>query len=438
MAENNKQYRFETLQLHVGQEQADPATDSRAVPIYATTSYVFHNFDHAEARFGLADPGNIYGRLTNSTQGAFEDRIAALEGGTAGLAVATGAAAVEYSVRNITQSGDNLVSSKNIYGGTYNLFRHTLPRDGITTTFVDPEDPQNFEDAIKENTKLVYFETFGNPNADLPNFEAISEIAHRHHLPVIVDNTFATPYLFRPLEHGADVVVESATKFIGGHGTTLGGTIVEGGKFNWAEVPGKFPTLTEPDPSYHGLNFYEALGGAAFVTRARAILLRDTGATLSPFAAFLLLQGTETLSLRIERHVENALKVVDYLQTVPEVLTVNHPAVPGRRDHELYERYFPNGAGSIFTFDIKGGKDAARVFVNNLHLFSLLANVGDVKSLVIHPASTTHSQESPEELEDQGIHPGTIRLSIGTEHIDDILDDLRGGFEALDESGLAK
>ena len=320
----NKNYRFETLQLHVGQEQADPATDSRAVPIYQTTSYVFHNFDHAEARFGLADPGNIYGRLTNSTQGVFEDRIAALEGGTAGLAVASGAAAVEYAVRNITQSGDHIVAAKNVYGGTFNLLRHTLPRDGITTTFVSAENPQEFEDAIQENTKLVYFETFGNPNADLPDFEAITAIAHKHHLPVIVDNTFASPYLFRPLEHGADVVVESATKFIGGHGTTLGGVIVEGGKFNWAEVPGKFPTLTEPDPSYHGLNFYEALGGAAFVTRVRAILLRDTGATLSPFAAFLLLQGTETLSLRVERHVQNALKVIDYLKTVPEVESISH------------------------------------------------------------------------------------------------------------------
>ena len=408
MTEANKKYRFETLQLHVGQAQADPATDSRAVPIYATTSYVFHNFDHAEARFGLADPGNIYGRLTNSTQGVFEDRIAALEGGTAGIAVASGAAAVEYAVRNITQSGDHIVSSKNIYGGTFNLLKHTLPRDGITTTFVDPEVPQNFEDAIQENTKLVYF------------------------------NTFATPYLFRPLEHGADVVVESATKFIGGHGTTLGGVVVEGGNFNWAEVPGKFPTLTEPDPSYHGLNFYEALGGAAFVTRIRAILLRDTGATLSPFAAFLLLQGTETLSLRVERHVQNALKVVEYLQTVPEVESVSHPSIEGRRDHELYKKYFPNGAGSIFTFDIKGGKDAARVFIDNLHLFSLLANVADVKSLVIHPASTTHSQETLEELEDQGIHQGTIRLSIGTENIEDILDDLKGGFEALRASGLAK
>ena len=398
MAENNKKYRFETLQLHVGQEQADPATDSRAVPIYQTTSYVFHNFDHAEARFGLADPGNIYGRLTNSTQGVFEDRIAALEGGTAGLAVASGAAAVEYAVRNITQSGDHIVAAKNVYGGTFNLLRHTLPRDGITTTFVSAENPQEFEDAIQENTKLVYFETFGNPNADLPDFEAITAIAHKHHLPVIV----------------------------------------EGGKFNWAEVPGKFPTLTEPDPSYHGLNFYEALGGAAFVTRVRAILLRDTGATLSPFAAFLLLQGTETLSLRVERHVQNALKVIDYLKTVPEVESISHPSIEGRKDNELYKKYFPNGGGSIFTFDIKGGKDAARVFIDNLHLFSLLANVADAKSLVIHPASTTHSQETVEELEDQGIHQGTIRLSIGTENIEDILDDLKGGFEALRASGLAK
>ena len=431
MTEANKKYRFETLQLHVGQEQADPATDSRAVPIYATTSYVFHNFDHAEARFGLADPGNIYGRLTNSTQGVFEDRIAALEGGTAGIAVASGAAAVEYAVRNITQSGDHIVSSKNIYGGTFNLLKHTLPRDGITTTFVDPEVPQNFEDAIQENTKLVYFETFGNPNADLPDFEAISTIAHKHHLPVIVDNTFATPYLFRPLEHGADVVVESATKFIGGHGTTLGGVVVEGGNFNWAEVPGKFPTLTEPDPSYHGLNFYEALGGAAFVTRIRAILLRDTGATLSPFAAFLLLQGTETLSLRVERHVQNALKVVEYLQTVPEVESVSHPSIEGRRDHELYKKYFPNGAGSIFTFDVKGTADDARKFTESLSLFSLLANVADVKSLIIHPASTTHSQLTEDELLAAGIKPTTVRLSIGTENIDDIIADLAAGFEAI-------
>ena len=348
-------------------------------------------------------------------------------------------AALDSGVRKVVAlSTDKAVNPVNLYGGTNNLLRHPRPRAGITTPFVSAENPQEFEDAIQENTKLVYFETFGNPNADLPDFEAISAIAHKHHLPVIVDNTFATPYLFRPLEHGADVVVESATKFIGGHGTTLGGVIVEGGNFNWAEVPGKFPTLTEPDPSYHGLNFYEALGGAAFVTRVRAILLRDTGATLSPFAAFLLLQGTETLSLRVERHVQNALKVVEYLQTVPEVESVSHPSIPGRPDHDLYEKYFPNGAGSIFTFDIKGGKDAARVFIDNLHLFSLLANVADAKSLVIHPASTTHSQETLEELEDQGIHQGTIRLSIGTENIEDILDDLKGGFEALRASGLAK
>ncbi|MFD0704825.1 O-acetylhomoserine aminocarboxypropyltransferase/cysteine synthase family protein [Alloscardovia venturai] len=431
-------YRFETLQLHVGQEEADPATDSRAVPIYQTTSYVFKNFDHAEARFNLSDAGNIYGRLTNSTQDVFEKRIAALEGGTAGLAVASGASAVHYAVRNITQSGDHIVAANTIYGGTYNLLAHTLPRDGITTTFVDPSDPENFENAIKDNTKLVFFETFGNPNSDLVDFEAISQIAHRHHVPVIVDNTFATPYLFRPLEHGADIVVHSATKFIGGHGTSLGGVIVEGGTFNWAEVPGKFPTLTTADPSYHGLNFYEALGGAAFVTRVRAILLRDTGACISPFNAFLLLQGTETLSLRVERHVDNALKVVKYLQTVPEVASVSHPSIEGRKDNALYKKYFPHGAGSIFTFDIKGGKDAARVFIDNLKLFSLLANVADVKSLVVHPASTTHSQETEEELVAQGITNSTIRLSIGTENIDDILDDLKAGFAAVRAAGLAQ
>lgn len=434
-AQDRTGYRFETRQLHVGQEQADPATDSRAVPIYQTTSYVFHDFDHAADRFALADPGNIYGRLTNSTQAVFEERIAALEGGTAGLAVASGAAAVEYAVRNITQSGDHIVAAKNIYGGTYNLLRHTLPRDGITTTFVDVQDPAAFEEAIGEDTKLVYFETFGNPNADLPDFEAISEIAHRHHLPVIVDNTFATPYLFRPLEHGADIVVESATKFIGGHGTTLGGVIVEGGSFDWSAVPGKFPTLTDPDPSYHGLRFYEALGPTAFVTRIRAILLRDTGATLSPLSAFLLLQGTETLSLRVERHVANALKVIEYLKTVPEVRSVSHPSIEGRPDHERYLRYFPEGAGSIFTFEIEGGKEAARTFINHLELFSLLANVADLKSLVIHPASTTHAQESAEELAEQGITPGTIRLSIGTEHIDDIIADLERGFAAVRAQG---
>ena len=420
----NKNYRFETLQLHVGQEQADPATDSRAVPIYQTTSYVFHNFDHAEARFGLADPGNIYGRLTNSTQGVFEDRIAALEGGTAGLAVASGAAAVEYAVRNITQSGDHIVAAKNVYGGTFNLLRHTLPRDGITTTFVSAENPQEFEDAIQENTKLVYFETFGNPNADLPDFEAITAIAHKHHLPVIVDNTFASPYLFRPLEHGADVVVESATKFIGGHGTTLGGIIVDSGKFDW-KASGKYGNIADPNPSYHGVSFADAAGPAAFVTYIRAILLRDTGATISPFNAFLLLQGTETLSLRIERHVENTKKVVEFLANHPQVEKVNHPSLPDHPDHALYEKYFPNGGASIFTFNIKGGREEAFKFIDNLKVFSLLANVADVKSLVIHPASTTHSQLNDEELAEQQIYQNTIRLSIGTEHIDDIIADLK-------------
>ena len=426
----NKNYRFETLQLHVGQEQADPATDSRAVPIYQTTSYVFHNFDHAEARFGLADPGNIYGRLTNSTQGVFEDRIAALEGGTAGLAVASGAAAVEYAVRNITQSGDHIVAAKNVYGGTFNLLRHTLPRDGITTTFVSAENPQEFEDAIQENTKLVYFETFGNPNADLPDFEAITAIAHKHHLPVIVDNTFASPYLFRPLEHGADVVVESATKFIGGHGTTLGGIIVDSGNFDW-KASGRYPNIAAPNPSYHGVSFADAAGPAAFVTYIRAILLRDTGATISPFNAFLLLQGTETLSLRIERHVENTKKVVEFLANHPQVEKVNHPSLPDHPDHALYEKYFPNGGASIFTFNIKGGREEAFKFIDNLKVFSLLANVADVKSLVIHPASTTHSQLNDEELAEQQIYQNTIRLSIGTEHIDDIIADLEAGFAAV-------
>ena len=426
----NENYRFETLQLHVGQEQADPATDSRAVPIYQTTSYVFHNFDHAEARFGLADPGNIYGRLTNSTQGVFEDRIAALEGGTAGLAVASGAAAVEYAVRNITQSGDHIVAAKNIYGGTFNLLRHTLPRDGITTTFVSAENPQEFEDAIQENTKLVYFETFGNPNADLPDFEAITAIAHKHHLPVIVDNTFATPYLFRPLEHGADVVVESATKFIGGHGTTLGGIIVDSGKFDW-KANGKYAPIANPNPSYHGVSFVDAVGPAAFVTYIRAILLRDTGAAISPFNAFLLLQGVETLSLRLDRHTENTKKVVEFLANHPKVEHVNHPSLPEHPDHALYEKYFANGGGSIFTFEIKGGQEEAHKFIDSLEIFSLLANVADVKSLVIHPATTTHSQLSAEELLDQGIKPNTIRLSIGTEHIDDIIADLEKGFAAV-------
>ena len=426
----NKNYRFETLQLHVGQEQADPATDSRAVPIYQTTSYVFHNFDHAEARFGLADPGNIYGRLTNSTQGVFEDRIAALEGGTAGLAVASGAAAVEYAVRNITQSGDHIVAAKNVYGGTFNLLRHTLPRDGITTTFVSAENPQEFEDAIQENTKLVYFETFGNPNADLPDFEAITAIAHKHHLPVIVDNTFASPYLFRPLEHGADVVVESATKFIGGHGTTLGGIIVDSGKFDW-KANGKYAPIANPNPSYHGVSFVDAVGPAAFVTYIRAILLRDTGAAISPFNAFLLLQGVETLSLRLDRHTENTKKVVEFLANHPKVEHVNHPSLPEHPDHALYEKYFANGGGSIFTFEIKGGQEEAHKFIDSLEIFSLLANVADVKSLVIHPATTTHSQLSAEELLDQGIKPNTIRLSIGTEHIDDIIADLEKGFAAV-------
>ena len=427
----NKNYRFETLQLHVGQEQADPATDSRAVPIYQTTSYVFHNFDHAEARFGLADPGNIYGRLTNSTQGVFEDRIAALEGGTAGLAVASGAAAVEYAVRNITQSGDHIVAAKNVYGGTFNLLRHTLPRDGITTTFVSAENPQEFEDAIQENTKLVYFETFGNPNADLPVIEAITAIAHKHHRPVIVDNTFASPYLFRPLEHGADVVVESATKFIGGHGTTLGGIIVDSGKFDW-KASGKFGNIADPNPSYHGVSFADAAGPAAFVTYIRAILLRDTGATISPFNAFLLLQGTETLSLRIERHVENTKKVVEFLANHPQVEKVNHPSLPDHPDHALYEKYFPNGGASIFTFNIKGGREEAFKFIDNLKVFSLLANVADVKSLVIHPASTTHSQLNDEELAEQQIYQNTIRLSIGTEHIDDIIADLAQALDAVE------
>ena len=434
--ERNHGYHFETLQLHAGQETPDPASDARAVPIYQTTSYVFHDFDHAAARFSLADPGNIYGRLTNSTQAVLEERIAALEGGTAALAVASGAAAVDYAVRNITQAGDHIVAAKNIYGGTYNLLRHTLERDGVRTTFVDL-DPRAFEDAIEEDTKLVYFETFGNPNADFPDVEAIADVAHRHGLPVIVDNTFATPYLFRPLEHGADVVVESATKFIGGHGTTLGGVIIEGGAFDWAAEPGRFPTLTEPDPSYHGLDFYGALGPAAFVTRIRAILLRDRGATLSPLSAFLLLQGAETLSLRVERHVENALKVIDYLKTVPEVVSISHPSIEGRADHERYVRNFPDGACPIFTFDIAGGRDAARTFIDNLHLFSLLANVADVKSLVIHPASTTHAQESEAELADQGIRQGTIRLSVGTEHIDDIIADLDGAFRAVRAGGRA-
>ena len=420
---------FETLQLHVGQEQADPATDSRAVPIYQTTSYVFHNSAHAEARFGLQDPGNIYGRLTNSTQDVFESRVAALEGGVAGLAVATGAAAVTYSILNITAAGDHVVAAKTIYGGSYNLLEHTLSDYGIKTTFVDPEKPSNFEKAIKDNTKLLYIETLGNPNSNIIDIEAVSTIAHNHGIPLIVDNTFGTPYLIRPLEHGADIVVHSATKFLGGHGTTLGGVIVDGGKFDWKQNE-KFPQLSKPCASYHGAVFADIAGPAAYITRIRAVILRDTGATISPFNAFLLLQGVETLSLRIERHVSNALRVVEYLSHNPHVERVNHPSLPYHPDHELYLKYFPNGAGSIFTFDIKGGKKEAQNFIDYLKIFSLLANVADVKSLVIHPASTTHSQLSEAELNEQGIHQNTIRLSIGTEHIEDIIDDLEQAFKA--------
>ena len=420
---SNNKLHFETLQLHVGQEQADPATDSRAVPIYQTTSYVFHNSQHAADRFGLRDAGNIYGRLTNSTQGVLEQRIAALEGGVAALAVASGAAAVTYAIENITRSGDHIVAANNIYGGSYNLIAHTLKASGVESTFVDPTNLQNFEDAIQVNTKAVFIETFGNPNSSLIDIDAVAAIAHSHKIPLIIDNTFATPYLIRPIEHGADIVVHSATKFLGGHGTTLGGVIVDGGKFDW-KASGKFPQLSEPDASYNGIVFADAVGAAAYVTRIRAILLRDKGATLSPFNAFLLLQGVETLSLRIERHVENALKVVDYLSKHPKVAKVNHPSLPSHPDHELYQRYFPNGAGSIFTFEIKGGQKEAFAVIDSLQIFSLLANVADVKSLVIHPATTTHSQLSDEELTEQGIYQSTIRLSIGTEHIDDIIADL--------------
>ena len=429
MSEQN--YHFETLQLHIGQEQADPATDSRAVPIYATTSYVFHNSQHAADRFGLADAGNIYGRLTNSTQGVFEDRIAALEGGVAGLAVASGAAAITYTLQALAQAGDHVVAQKTIYGGTFNLLEHTLAQFGIETTFVDAHNLEEVESAIKDNTKLVYLETLGNPNSDIPDVDAISEIAHKHGLPVVVDNTFGTPYLFRPLEHGANIVVHSATKFIGGHGTTLGGVIVDGGNFDW-KASGKYAPIADANPSYHGISFVDAAGPAAFATYVRAILLRDEGATISPFAAFLLLQGTETLSLRVERHVENTIKVIDYLTKNPHVAKVNHPSLPDHPDHELYERYFPKGGASIFTFEIKGGKDEAWKFIDNLKIFSLLANVADVKSLVIHPYTTTHSQLTPEELADQGITPSTIRLSIGTEHIDDIIADLDQAFASLD------
>lgn len=427
---NNNNYKFETLQLHVGQEQPDPASDARAVPIYATTSYVFHNSQHAADRFGLADLGNIYGRLTNSTQGVFEDRIAALEGGVAGLAVASGAAAITYTIQALAQKGEHIVAQKTIYGGSVNLLEHTLPLYGIESTLVDVHKLDEVEAAIKENTKALYIETLGNPNSDIPDIEALAEIAHEHGLPLVIDNTFGTPYLIRPIEHGADIVVHSATKFIGGHGTTLGGVIVDGGTFDWA-ASGRYPWISEPNPSYHGVKFTEAAGAAAFATYIRAILLRDTGATISPFAAFLLLQGTETLSLRIERHVENTKKVIEYLLNNPKVEKVNHPSLPDHPDHALYERYFPNGGASIFTFQIKGGRKEAFEFIDNLEIFSLLANVADVKSLVIHPATTTHSQMTPEELEDAGIHENTIRLSIGTEHIDDIIADLEKGFAAV-------
>ena len=423
--------KFETLQLHVGQENPDPVTDARAVPIYQTSSYVFRNSDHAEARFGLADAGNIYGRLTNPTEDVFEKRIAALEGGVAALAVASGAAAITYTIENLAQNGDHIVAAKNIYGGSYNLLEHTLPQYGITTTFVEPE-PEAFEAAIKDNTKALYIETLGNPNSDVADIEAIAKVAHAHKIPLVVDNTFATPYLVRPIEYGADIVVHSATKFIGGHGTTIGGVIVDSGKFDW-EASGKFASLTEPNPSYHGISFTKAVGPTAFVTKIRAILLRDTGATLSPFHAFIFLQGLETLSLRVERHVQNALKVVEFLNNHPQVERVNHPAVStDSKQQELYKKYFPNGGGSIFTFEIKGDDRKAKDFIDNLEIFSLLANVADVKSLVIHPASTTHSQLSAEELEEQGIKPNTIRLSIGTENIDDIIEDLEEAFKAVE------
>ena len=423
-------YKFETLQLHIGQEQADPATDSRAVPIYQTTSYVFHNSQHAADRFGLADPGNIYGRLTNSTQDVLEKRLAALEGGSAALAVASGAAAITYTIEALAANGGHVVSQKTIYGGSFNLLSHTLPQYGVTTTFVDAHNLQEVEAAIQDNTRAIYLETLDNPNSDIPDIDAIAEIAHRHGLPLVIDNTFGTPYLIRPIEHGADIVVHSATKFIGGHGTTLGGIIVESGTFDW-KAGGKYPQIAEANPSYHGISFYDAVGPAAFVTYIRAILLRDTGAAISPFNAFMLLQGVETLSLRLERHAENTAKVVDYLNNHPLVEKVNHPSLADHPDHELYKKYFPDGGASIFTFEIKGGKEAAWKFIDNLEIFSLLANVADVKSLVIHPASTTHSQLSEEELLDQGITPGTIRLSIGTEHIDDIIADLEKGFAAV-------
>ena len=425
-------YKFETLQLHVGQETADPATDSRAVPIYATTSYVFHDCAHAAARFGLADAGNIYGRLTNSTQEVFEKRIAALEGGVAALAVSSGAAAISYVLQALGQNGGHFVAQKTIYGGSYNLLEHTLPNFGITASFVNIHDLAEVENAIQDNTRAIYIETLGNPNSDIPDIDELAKLAHKHGLPLVVDNTFGTPYLIRPIEYGADIVVHSATKFIGGHGTTLGGVIVDSGKFDWA-ASGKYPAIADSNPSYHGVSFVKAVGAAAFVTYIRAVLLRDTGACISPFAAFLLLQGTETLSLRLERHAENTKKVVEFLTSHPLVENVNHPSLPDHPDHALYEKYFPNGGGSIFTFEIKGGVKEAHKFIDSLQIFSLLANVADVKSLVIHPATTTHSQLSEEELLDQGIKPNTIRLSIGTEHIDDILADLQRGFDAVEE-----
>ena len=425
-----KKLHFETLQLHVGQEQADPATDSRAVPIYQTTSYVFHNSQHAADRFGLRDAGNIYGRLTNSTQDVLEKRIAALEGGVAALAVASGAAAITYTIQALAQAGDHIVSQKTIYGGSYNLLAHTLKQFGVETTFVDAHNLEEVEKAIKPNTKAVYLETLGNPNSDIPDIDKIAEIAHKHGLPVVIDNTFGTPYFIRPFEHGADIVVHSATKFIGGHGTTLGGIIVDSGKFDWKKS-GKYPNIAAPNSSYHGVSFADAVGPAAFVTYVRAILLRDQGAAISPFNAFLLLQGIETLSLRLDRHAENTKKVVEFLQNHPKVAKVNHPSLPDHPDHQLYEKYFPNGGASIFTFEIKGGKEAAWKFIDNLKIFSLLANVADVKSLVIHPATTTHSQLSDEELADQGISQSTIRLSIGTEHYEDIIDDLQNAFDSI-------
>jgi O-acetylhomoserine (thiol)-lyase len=428
---SNKKLHFETLQLHVGQEQPDPATDARAVPIYQTTSYVFRNSQHAADRFGLRDAGNIYGRLTNSTQGVFEDRVAALEGGVAGLAVASGAAAVTYALQNIAGAGDHIVAADNLYGGSFNLITHTLANQGISNTIVKVNDLAALETAIQPNTKAIYAETFGNPNSDVTNIEGVAEVAHKHGIPFIIDNTFGTPYLIRPLEHGADIVVHSATKFLGGHGTSLGGVIVDGGKFDWKKNPDKFPTLAKPDPSYHGIVFADAVGAAAYVTRIRAVILRDTGATISPFNAFILLQGVETLSLRVERHVENALKVVDFLKNHPKVAKVNHPSLPDHEDHALYQKYFPNGAGSIFTFEIKGGEKEAWKFIDALQIFSLLANVADVKSLVIHPYTTTHSQMTPDELKQQHITPATIRLSIGTEHIDDIIEDLSQAFEKI-------